>query len=162
MLRYFLLVLFLFVTVASTRAQEPALQKIDIDFELADGATWDGSRTLFVPDVKGGVLWRVPTEKDASQARKRLEGDWTISGTCYQNGSLYFVDSRKRKLFRLGNSGPPEEIVAFAEGQKPNDLVVDRDGITYVTFTREGIVRRVSVDGKVSTVVNDLVQPNGI
>jgi alpha-L-rhamnosidase len=141
---------------------EPTLKKVDIDFELADGASWDGSRALFVPDVKGGVLWRVPTEKDASHAKKRLKGKWAISGTCHHNGILYFADSGKRKLFRLGQSGPPEEIAAFAKGQKPNDLVIDRGGNTYITFSREGVVRRVAVDGKVSIVVTDLVKPNGI
>jgi acetyl esterase/lipase/sugar lactone lactonase YvrE len=141
---------------------EPALKKVGIDFELADGAAWDGSRTLFVPDVKGGALWSIPTEKDVSKARKRLKGDWAISGTYYQNGNLYFVDSGKRKLFRLGKSGPPEELAAFAKGQKPNDLVVDHHGDIYITFTREGVVRRVSGDSKVSIDVNELAQPNGI
>jgi acetyl esterase/lipase/sugar lactone lactonase YvrE len=141
---------------------DSALKKVDIDFELPDGAAWDGSRTLYVPDVKGGVLWKIPTEKDVSKARKRLKGDWAISGTCFQNGSLYFVDSGKRKLFRLGQSGPPKELAAFAKTQKPNDLVVDRDGNIYITFTREGVVRRVSGDSKVSIVVKDLAQPNGI
>jgi hypothetical protein len=67
MLRYLLFVgLFLPVAIATTQAQQPALNKIDLDFKLADGAAWDGSRTLFVPDVRGGVLWKIPTEKDAS------------------------------------------------------------------------------------------------
>jgi acetyl esterase/lipase/sugar lactone lactonase YvrE len=141
---------------------DPALKKVDIDFELADGAAWDGSRTLWVPDVKGGALWKIPTEKNISKARKRLTGDWAISGTYCQNGNLYFVDSGKRKLFRLGQSGPPEELAAFAKTQKPNDLVVDRKGDIYITFTREGVVRRVTPNGKVSFAVKDLAQPNGI
>ena len=161
--RHLLLVgLFVSVAISSTLAQEPALKKVGIDFELADGAAWDGHRTLLVPDVRGGVLWSIPTEKDASKARKRLEGEWAISGTCHQNGNLYFVDGGKRKLFRLGQSGPPEELAGFAEGQKPNDLVVDRQGDVYITFTREGVVRRVSVDSEVSIVISDLFQPNGI
>lgn len=163
MLRYLLFVgLLLSGTIPTVQAQEPALKKVAIDFELADGAAWDGSRTLMVPDVRGGVLWSIPTEKDASKARKRLDGDWAISGTCYQNGNLYFVDGGKRKLFQLPESGAPKELAAFAEGQKPNDLVVDRRGDAYITFTREGVVRRVSVDGEVSVVINGLSQPNGI
>ena len=139
-----------------------SLEKVSINFKLPDGAAWDGSRTLMVPDVKGGVLWSIPTEKDTSKARKRLQGDWSISGTCYQNGSLHFVDSGKRKLFRLGKTGPPQEIAAFGEGQRPNDLVVDLRGNAYITFSREGVVRRVSAGGKISIAVADLVQPNGI
>jgi acetyl esterase/lipase/sugar lactone lactonase YvrE len=138
------------------------LTKVDIEFKLADGAAWDGIRTLYVPDVKGGVLWSIPTGKDASHARKRLEGDWAISGTCHHNGRLYFVDGGKRKLFRLGKGKPPEELAAFGEGQKPNDLVVDRRGDVYITFTREGVVRRVSAGGEVAVVVTELSQPNGI
>ena len=163
MFRYFLLVgLLLPVALPSIRAQQPTLKKVNIEFELADGPAWDGNRTLLVPDVRGGVLWKIPTEKDISKARKRLQGDWAISGTCYQNGNLYFVDGGKRKLFRLPQSGRPEELAAFGEGQKPNDLVVDRRGDVYITFTREGVVRRVSTGGEVSIVITDLSQPNGI
>jgi acetyl esterase/lipase/sugar lactone lactonase YvrE len=163
MTRFIYFVGFLFAgLLSSTWAQEPSMQKVDLGFELADGAAWDGHRTLLVPDVKGGVLWSIPTEQDIRKARKRLDGDWAISGTCYQNGKLYFVDGKQRKLFQLPDSGAPKELAAFAEGQRPNDLVVDRRGDAYITFTREGVVRRVSADGEVSIVINDLVQPNGI
>jgi acetyl esterase/lipase/sugar lactone lactonase YvrE len=163
MIRCIFLVGLLFsINLSSTWGQEPALKRVDIDFELADGAAWDGHRTLLVPDVRGGVLWSIPTEQDIRKARKRLDGDWAISGTCYQNGKLYFVDGGKRKLFQLPDSGAPKELAAFNEGQRPNDLVVDRRGDTYITFTREGVVRRVSADGEVSIVISDLVQPNGI
>ena len=150
------------ILFSSAWAQERSMQKVDIDFGLADGAAWDGHRILLVPDVKGGVLWSIPTEQDISKARKRLDGDWAISATYYQNGKLYFVDGGKRKLFQLAERGAPKELAAFAEGQRPNDLVVDRRGDAYITFTREGVVRRVSADGEVSIVISDLVQPNGI
>ncbi|MEQ8838410.1 MAG: SMP-30/gluconolactonase/LRE family protein [Lacipirellulaceae bacterium] len=163
MIRYIFLVGLLFlITLSSAWGQEPALKRVDIDFELTDGAAWDGHRTLFVPDVKGGVLWSIPTEQDIRKARKRLDGDWAISGTYYQNGTLYFVDGAKRKLFQLPESGAPKELVAFGEEQRPNDLVVDLRGDIYITFTREGVVRRVAADGEVSVVITDLVQPNGI
>lgn len=163
MTRYIFLVGLLFlVTFSSAWALEPGLKRVEIDFELPDGAAWDGQRTLMVPDVKGGVLWSIPTEQDIQKARKRLDGDWAISGTCYQNGKLYFVDGGKGKLFQLPESGEPKELVAFAEGQRPNDLVVDLRGDVYITFTGEGVVRRVSADGEVSIVISDLSQPNGI
>lgn len=163
MIRYMFLVgLLLSITHSSTWGQEPILKRVDIDFELADGAAWDGHRTLLVPDVRGGVLWSIPIEQDIRKARKRLDGDWAISGTCYQNGTLYFVDGAKRKLFQLPKSGAPKELAAFGEGQRPNDLVVDLRGDVYITFTREGVVRRVTADGEVSVVITDLVQPNGI
>lgn len=163
MVRYLLLAgLLLSVFAGSNGAQEPTLTKVDIDFELADGAAWDGHRTLMVPDVKGGALWSIPTEQDVRKSRKRLDGDWAISGTCYQNGTLYFVDGGKRKLFQLRRGAAPKMLAAFATGQRPNDLVVDHRGDAYITFTGEGVVRRVSSDGDVSVVIVDLVQPNGI
>lgn len=163
MARYLLLVGLLFsVFLRSNLAQTPSLTKVEIDFELPDGAAWDGHRTLFVPDVKGRALWSIPTEQNISKAKKRLDGDWSISGTCYQNGVLYFVDGGKRKLFELRQGAAPKMLAAFEKEQRPNDLVVDHRGDTYITFTREGVVRRVSAEGEVSVVIADLVLPNGI
>lgn len=154
--------LFISVTASMVCADDAAIDRIGIDLALPDGAAWDGSRTLMVPDVKGGVLWEISAEKDLSKAKKRLDGRWAISGTCYQNGVLYFVDIGKRKLYRLDVDQQPELLASFAKGQSPNDLVVDRDDNIFITFTGEGVVRRVAVDGAVSTVVTDLVTPNGI
>lgn len=163
MTRYIFLVGLLFpVTFSSAWALEPVLKRVEINFELPDGAAWDGQRTLMVPDVKGGTLWSIPTEQDVQKAQKRLQGDWVISGTCYQNGKLYFVDSAKRKLFQLPERGAPIALASFAKGQNPNDLVVDLRGDVYITFTREGVVRRVASGGEVSIVMTELVAPNGI
>lgn len=148
------------------------LKLVHQDFELADGAGWDGQGKLFVPDVKGKRLLEFDLRKPEEAPRVRLQGA-AISGCCYQLGQLYLSDNGNSRIATLGKAGEMKTLAQFDAKQRPNDLVVDAYGNVYVTFTREGVVRRISPAGKagdqegqgqgeVKVVVDNLVTPNGI
>lgn len=143
-------------------SQPVPLKRVDLEFDLADGAAWDGRGRLYVPDFKAGTLTVVRPNRAGLPSQVRLRGDWAISGTFYQNGLLHLVDNQRRQLLTLTDGNKPVVVATFGDGQRPNDLVVDRSGNAYVTFTGDGVVRRVSPEGAVSVVVQGLESPNGI
>ncbi len=105
MLRCLLFVgLFLPVAVLVIRAQEPALEepaleKVGINFELADGAAWDGHRTLLVPDVRGGMRWSVPV---VGKIGLQSEG----ASLKFQN--IYLEPAESQQNLRLDLSSHPD------------------------------------------------------
>jgi hypothetical protein len=99
MLRCLLFVgLFLPVAVLVIRAQESALEKVGINFELADGAAWDGYRTLLVPDVRGGMRWSVPVV-----GKIGLQSE----GTPLKFRNIYLEPAESQQNARLDLSGHP-------------------------------------------------------
>ncbi len=156
------------------------LTLVSDDFQLADGAAWDGHNRLYVPDVKAKQLLTFNLAKPDEPAKTRLEG-FAISGCCFQLGQLYISDNGNSRIAILGKNGPPLAIAQFDPKLRPNDLVVDANGNVYVTITREGVVRRIDATnlnpgnqhpgnqhqknnhpGQGRVVVKNLVTPNGI
>ncbi|GIW97551.1 MAG: hypothetical protein KatS3mg111_0884 [Pirellulaceae bacterium] len=141
-------------------ATQPLRQLSGVDFGLADGAAAAGN-AVFIPDVKQQRLWRYQAANKEEPWRLLAEGDGAFSATFYQLGQLYVADSRGGRIMRLdGNRLVP--WVTFEDGARPNDLVVDPWGVAYVTFTRQGQVRRIEPDGSVTIVARELQTPNGI
>ncbi|WP_149497875.1 SMP-30/gluconolactonase/LRE family protein [Roseiconus lacunae] len=140
------------------------LKLVDDDFELADGAAWDGAGQLFVPDVKKKTLRLYNLRKPDQKPKVMLEGV-AISGTAFQLGRLYLSDNpgaRIAFLDRPFSGGKPKTLAQFKADERPNDLTVDAHGNVYVTMTRQGTVRHISADGKFQDVATGLVAPNGI
>ncbi|NND97378.1 MAG: alpha/beta hydrolase fold domain-containing protein [Pirellulaceae bacterium] len=150
------------------------LQMVHPDFELADGAAWDGRGSLFVPDVKGKRLLVFNLRKPAEAPRVRNQG-LGISGCCYQLGKLYVSDNANSRIAVFSQTGPPKTLAQLDPKKRPNDLVVDAVGNVYVTITGEGCVRRIEANaipdqsqgdaqmrGRAGVFVDHLDSPNGI
>jgi gluconolactonase len=161
-------VLSLFLVAHSAGAEslvdssEP-LETLSTEFGLCDGPAWDGASVLFVPDVKGGKLYRYrPKQKKLEVA---LADAGKISATFYNHGRLYLADNGESgiawldrgKKVRLGgedkDAKPP---------RRPNDLVVDNQQGIYYTLTGQGQVIYLSADGKQVTAVEKVDTPNGL
>ncbi|MEO1526839.1 MAG: SMP-30/gluconolactonase/LRE family protein [Planctomycetota bacterium] len=136
------------------------LSLVSADFQLVDGAAWDGANRLFVPDVKAKKFFQLDMKK-LEKAPKQLEVDFAVSGTCYQLGQLYLADNRGARI-AIWNQNRVETLAQFEKDERPNDLAVDAAGNVYTTITSKGIVRRVSPNGEHSILVGDLERPNGI
>lgn len=141
------------------RSVEPS--PLNIDFELADGAAWDGRSMLYIPDVKAKKLLVLNTSQPEQTPRTRLK-DIGISGTCFQNGKLFFTDNPGSRVLSIRKTGPPTVLATFDADDRPNDLTVDAIGNVYVTFTKRGLVRRIAPAGQATVLVEGLVTPNGI
>ncbi|MEL6108224.1 MAG: SMP-30/gluconolactonase/LRE family protein [Planctomycetota bacterium] len=136
----------------------PAL--ISDQFGLPDGAAWDGSSRLFVPDVKAKKLLQFDS-KTLGKKPRELNVEIAISGTCFQLGRLYLADNRNARI-AVWDRGRIETIAQFAKDERPNDLTVDAEGNVFTTITAKGIVTRVDAGGNLTTVAQGLERPNGI
>src|SRR5271154_552836 len=75
------------------------LETISTEFGLCDGPAWDGQGTLYVPDVKGGKLYRYrpgPKKLDAVLADASR-----ISAAFYNHGRLFLSDNGESCISRL-------------------------------------------------------------
>lgn len=133
------------------------------DFELADGPAWDGWGSLFVPDVKAGKLYRYHPNADRWQVW--LPDAGRISATYFQNGRLYVADNGNSRIAVLEGKTlrPLVQLDTQARPpQRPNDLVVDRQGGIYFTLTPRGEVHYVAPGESNSRVVAEVETPNGL
>ena len=129
-------------------------------FQLADGAAWDGAGRLFVPDVKAETVLLFNLSRPNSEPHALLKRV-AASGTCYQQGALYFANHPGCRVAKVAN-GKVTLIAKWPPVERPNDLVVHADGTIFVTFTRQGFVRRIQSDGTDSKIVTGIESPNGI
>jgi gluconolactonase len=161
-------VLILAITLASHAAfaaspvdRSKPLALVRADFQLVDGSASNGAGGLFVPDVKAKQLWFFrPANKEAWQVTSRDIGGF--SGTFFQLGALYIADNTSARILKSVDGKQLDVLAAFADGAKPNDLVVSRQGDVYVTMTKPGEIRRLTPEGQVSVAATGLETPNGI
>ena len=94
---------------AAVTADGAKLETVTEDgFGLADGPAWDGRWALYVPDVRGGKLFRhIPKQK---KTQVLLEEAGRISATFYARGTLYLSDNGNARIAKLNG----KEIVGLA------------------------------------------------
>lgn len=143
--------------------EQPKL--VSEDFQLADGAAWDGAGQLFVPDVKGKRLLRFNLRKPAAPPNLLMD-DIGFSGTCFQTGKLFLADNRGHRIVELSDLNSKKRtlktVATFAPNERPNDLTVDAVGNIYVTMTGQGSVYKIEPDGTKTVTASNLITPNGI
>ena len=139
------------------------LETISTEFMMCDGPAWDGNGTLYVPDVKGGKLYRYrPAQKKLDVV---LPDAGRISASFFSHGRLFLSDNGESRIAWLKGS----EKVGLAGHDKdakppirPNDLVVDNQGGVYYTLTGQNRVVYITPDGKQVTAVEGIDTPNGL
>ncbi|MFT5498818.1 MAG: gluconolactonase [Kiritimatiellia bacterium] len=138
------------------------LEKIPGEFELADGPSWDG-RSLLLPDVKGGKLYRyIPSKKEMQVL---LPDAGRISATFFNHGKLYLSDNGESRIAWLKGRGKVSIAGQDPEAKppnRPNDLVVDKHGGVYYTLTRTAQVVYIHPDGTQEIAVEGIETANGI
>ena len=164
MIKYVLPFLFTLSALADSIVDRSApLEKIPGDFALADGPSWDGRGQLYLPDVKGGKLYRyTPKLKKLTTV---LPEAGRISATFFNHGKLYASDNGnaqiswlKGKTFkRIAGQDPDAKPPA-----RPNDLVVDQHGGVYYTLTKQAQVIYIAPDGSQSVAVEGIETANGL
>lgn len=159
-------VLLLCASASAQTAEHPIFgnataELVNDEFELADGAAWDGGGRLFVPDVRAQELRVFNTRNLQQEPKIRIKGV-AISGTHFERGKVYFTNHPACRIGVAGNKGLPKMLVQFPAANRPNDLTVDSSGNVFVTFTGQGLVRKVTPGGVSSILVGKLNTPNGI
>jgi sugar lactone lactonase YvrE/pimeloyl-ACP methyl ester carboxylesterase len=157
-----------FALAASAARAEPLvdtsspLETISSEFGMCDGPAWDGN-SLWIPDVKGGKLYRYwPKQKKLQVA---LADAGRISAVDFNLGRLYLADNGDSSIavFQDGR----KVVIAKCDSDtkppaRPNDLVVDTHGGIYCTLTAARSVIYIAADGKQSVAAADIDTPNGL
>ncbi|GEM_PF-79903 len=126
---------------------------------FADALCTDKDGNLYFCDMKAPAVIRINTA-DGSLTEISKE---SVSGLEFNpDGSLLYAcqGSRDRVISINPSSG---EVKVVAEGVKPNDLAVTKDG--FILFTQTGTSQVVRIDpanGEVTPVDTGISKPNGI
>ncbi|HEY5313993.1 MAG TPA: SMP-30/gluconolactonase/LRE family protein [Pirellulales bacterium] len=142
------------------------LETISTEFGMCDGPAWGGG-SLWVPDVKGGKLYRYwPTPKKLTVA---LADAGRISAADYNLGRLYLADNGNARIAWL-KDGKKTPLGQFTEAGvkenklRPNDLVVDSRGGVYFTLT--GLGKVIYLPGndpsQPQVAISEIDTPNGV
>lgn len=75
------------------------LETIATEFGLADGPPWDGSGSLYIPDVTGGRLLRYYAKTDKMEVV--LPQADRISASFFNHGKLFLSDNGASRIARL-------------------------------------------------------------
>ncbi|HWA98409.1 MAG TPA: SMP-30/gluconolactonase/LRE family protein [Pirellulales bacterium] len=133
------------------------------EFGLCDGPAWDGNGTLYVPDVKGGKLYRYRAGMKKPQVV--LDDAGRISAAFYDHGRLYLADNGNSAIAWL-KDGQKVTLASHDPAAKPpikpNDLVVDNQRGIYYTLTGQAQVMYLPENGKPRVAIEGIDSPNGI
>jgi enterochelin esterase family protein len=129
------------------------------DLGFADALCADKEGNLYFCDMKAPAVYRI----SASDGAKTELCKESVSGLVFSpDGSvLYACQGAKNRVISINaKSG---EIKTIAEGVKPNDLAVTRDGMILITETGAKQVTRIHPQtGEVTAVDTGISKPNGI
>ncbi len=153
--------------------EDAKVRKLAGGFKFVEGPAWDvRTNALYFSDIPAAQIVRYADGKtevanDASGQSNGLMFD--------KQGKLIACEHAGRRVSRATLGQPGQDIVTQYEGKKlnsPNDLWIDPEGGIYFTDPRYGprdnmeldkeAVYYVTVDGKITRVIDDLVRPNGI
>ena len=126
---------------------------------FADALCADRQGNLFFCDMRAPAVYRI----DAADGSRKVIAKESVSGLEFSpDGSLlYACQGAKSRVISINpESG---EVKTVAEGVKPNDLAVTRDGFILITETRAQHVTRINPkSGEVTVVDTGITKPNGI
>lgn len=140
-------------------------------FEFPEGPAFTLDGDLFLVNVEGGYLSRVP---DGGMPEIYHHTSGKPNGLAIaQDGTLYVADAGLAAIVRVDPDRRTQEVVVDAyHGERlrgPNDLCFDRAGALYFTDPLEsslerpiGRVFRLAPGGELTVVVERMAFPNGL
>lgn len=166
------------------------VEKLADGFTFIEGPLWRADGSVWFSDVPGNVVLQYAADGTVTDVLRPggYDGDSLPAGgyvgpngmTYGQDGSVLVCQHGNRRIARITADGTVTTLVDSFEGKKlnsPNDLVFHRDGSLYFTDPPYGLpaqdedptkeldfngVYRLSADGELQVLVEDLPRPNGI
>ena len=129
------------------------------DLGFADALCADKDGNLYFCDMRAPAVFRI----SATDGAKTEIAKESVSGLEFSpDGSLlYACQGSKSRVISINVA--TGEVKSVAEGVKPNDLAVTRDGFILITETGAQQVTRINPkNGEVTPVDTGITKPNGI
>lgn len=169
---------------------EARIEVLASGFEWSEGPVWikNGGYLLF-SDVPKNIIYKWKTEEGLSEFMKPSGYTGVVSYgdepgsnglTVDRQGRLILCEHGDRRVSRMTWNGGKQTLADTYQGKRfnsPNDVVVKSNGDVYFTDPPYGLpkkqddplreldmfgVYRISADGKVTLLTNELKRPNGI
>ena len=153
------------------------LQKLDGSFQFTEGPACDAKGNVFFTDQPNDRIMEWSVDGKLSTFLKPCG---RANGLCFdQQGNLWACADEKNELWRIDPAGKTTVVVKDYQGKLlngPNDVWIRPDGGLYITdpFYKRDYWKRgpkeqdgecvyyLSPDQKLTRVVDDMRQPNGI
>lgn len=168
---------------ASARAETPAglkalgpagpIEKVQGGFKFTEGPAWDGRDTLYFSDIPANRIYQLRDGKVSVflEPSGHVNGIMVAPATgtlyaCRMDGEIIAIDPKTKQV---------KTVTAKYQGKRynaPNDVVLDSHGGVYFTDPHfsapptlpQGVtaVYYVDAQGKVTRLIDDLKDPNGV
>lgn len=145
---------------------ELAFLVIATGLKFPEGPAWGPDGHLYFTSTQTPAIIRLDDPEEQKWSVFRAGGG---NGLAFDpQGRPVFCDHRERQISRLEKDGKISVLAKEFDGKPmgtPNDLVVADDGTIYCTFpsfTRKGSLYRISADGDITRLDNEIQYPNGL
>lgn len=150
------------------------LERVATGFQFTEGPTWDGKGALYFSDIPADTIYQLDL---AGKVTPFLKPSGKSNGLLFdRDGTLLACRHWERNVARIPMDGKVTVIANSCEGKRlnsPNDLCLASDGSLYFTDPHYGLegrpqeqpvegVYRVTPDGRIARVIDDMTRPNGI
>jgi sugar lactone lactonase YvrE len=150
------------------------IERLAGGFQFVEGPVWDPAGFLLFTDIYANQIRKWTPDGRVTTFRKPAY--YSNGLTLDRQGRLLACEQENRAVSRTEKDGTTVRIAERYHGRRfnsPNDVVVRSDGSIYFTDPNSGAdlweaelpyggVFRVSPDGRVTLLVDDFDQPNGI
>ena len=153
---------------------EATLERVATDFQFTEGPAWDGKGALYFSDIPADTIYKLDL---AGNVAPFLKPSGKSNGLLLdRDGALLACRHWERNVARISMDEKVTIIADSYGGKKlnsPNDLCLASDGSLYFTDPHYGLegrpqeqpvegVYRVTSEGKIARVIDDMTRPNGI
>jgi gluconolactonase len=140
------------------------MSQVATGLTFTEGPASDGKGNLYFSDVRGNTVYRIAPDGNMAPF---LEDSQGCNGLMVApDGRIFACQGTAKRVIGIDPDSKEITVIADAfEGQpfdRPNDLVLDRQGGVYFTDPGPGNVYFVDPSGSVSRILTDLPRPNGI
>jgi gluconolactonase len=155
-------------------AEGAAIEKLAGDLKFTEGPVWRADGHLLFSDIPADTIYQWTPGQPLKVFRKPCGN--ANGHTLDRQGRLISCEHSSRRVSRTEKDGTITTLADRYEGRRlnsPNDVVVRSDGSIYFTDPTYGIrpdqaeldfrgVYRIGTDGRLTLLVRDFVQPNGL
>ncbi|QDV35283.1 SMP-30/gluconolactonase/LRE family protein [Tautonia plasticadhaerens] len=140
------------------------MRQVATGLVFTEGPASDADGNLYFTDVRGNTVYKVDAEGNLSAF---LEGSEGCNGLMVDpSGTIIACQGGAKRVIAIDPETKEITVLADAfEGQpfdRPNDLVLDRQGGVYFTDPGQGAVYYIDAERNVSRILVGLPRPNGV